>query len=218
MKDLKQMTDLDDGRARLGAEATDDASRPPMVKPKMAAPIPDAAAVEAASRAASQAKLDAAVDMVKAFPLDGERGTVAQWLQFSYSASPDAGKESWSASETAEKTYLVEYRFTPSARGEEVHYLFEVDMDRGFVIGKNIDAKSVLAGGPRAAVEKAKPKAKPRKPAARAKTAVKRSAKRPAAETAPKDVPLLPLPSEGELRPPAEDDGAFNSDTVDSVH
>jgi hypothetical protein len=240
-KDLKQMTDLDDGRARVGAEPTDDASRPPLVKPKpaeppadvsgaapadasrMAAPAPAAAAagsppVVEAPQAASQAKLDAAVSAVKDFPLDGERGTVAQWLQFSYSASPDAGKESWSASETADKTYLVEYRFTPSARGDEVHYLFEVDMDRGFVIGKNIDAKSVLAGGPRAVAENAKPKAKPRKPASRAKKAAKRPVKRPAADAAPKDVPLLPLPSEGELRPPAEDDGAFNSDTVDSAH
>jgi hypothetical protein len=205
------MTDLDDGRARVGAEATDDASHPPLFKPKMAAPPPDAAAVEAASRAASQAKLDAAVAMVKTFPLDGERGTVAQWLQFSYSASQDAGKESWSASETADKTYLVEYRFTPSTRGDEVHYLFEADMDRGFVIGKNLDAKSVLAGGPRPGADK--PKAKPRKTS---KKAPKRSAKRAADDITPKDVPLLPLPNEGELRPPAEDDGAFNSDTVNS--
>src|SRR5262249_55419642 len=38
-KDLKQMTELDDGRSRLGAEpVTDDSVRPPLVKPKMAAP------------------------------------------------------------------------------------------------------------------------------------------------------------------------------------
>jgi hypothetical protein len=215
-KDLKQMTDLDDGRARVGAEPTDDASHLPMVKPKMAAPPAAAPPAAEAPQAASQAKLDAAVSVVKDFPLDGERGTVAQWLQFSYSASPDAGKESWSASETADKTYLVEYRFTPSTRGEEVHYLFEVDMDRGFVIGKNLDATSVLAGGPRAVAETAKPKAKPRKPASRPKKAAKRAVKRAADDITPKDVPLLPLPNEGELRPPAEDDGAFNSDTVNS--
>ena len=238
-KDLKQMADLDDGRARVGAEPTDDASHLPLVKPKMAAPpadvsgtaapqapaatsapattsAPAASAPAEAPQAASSVKLDAAVAAVKDFPLDGERGTVAQWLQFSYSASPDAGKESWSASETADKTYLVEYRFTPSARGEEVHYLFEVDMDRGFVIGKNIDAKSVLAGGPRPAAEKAKPKAKPRKPVSRPKKGAKRAALRAADAAAPKEVPLLPLPNAGELRPPAEDDGAFNSDTVKS--
>jgi hypothetical protein len=225
-KDLKQMTELDDGRSRLGAEPTDDAARPPLIKPKMAAPpaepgsapsspapAPTATPAVETAQAASQAKLDAAVAAVKDFPLDGERGTVAQWLQFSYSASPDAGKEAWSASETADKTYLVEYRFTPSARGDEVHYLFEVDMDRGFVIGKNLDAKSVLAGGPRVSAEKAKPR-KTRKPA-RSKKAP-RAARRAAEGMTPQEVPLLPLPNEGELRPPAEDDGAFNSDTVNS--
>ena len=88
-------------------------------------------------------------------------------------------------------------------------------MARGFVIGKNLDAKSVLAGGPRAVAEKAKPKAKPRKRASRSKKTAKRAAKA-SAPAAPKDVPLLPLPSEGELRPPAEDDGAFSADTVHS--
>ena len=177
-------------------------------EPAVRSPV---AAAETA-RAASQAEIDAAVAAVKDFPLDGERGTVAQWLQFSYSASPDAGKETWSASETADKTYLVEYRFAPSTRGDEVRYLFEVDMDRGFVIGKNLDAKSVLAGGPRVA-EKAKPKAKPRKPS---RKKAPRAARRPAEDVTPKEVPLLPLPTEGDLRPPAEDDGAFNSDTVNS--
>jgi hypothetical protein len=251
-KDLKQMAELDDGRARVGAEPVDDASRPPMVKPQpveqfpatppgtpvppaspaapavSAAPVapaapaaPDAAAAPAGAgapaeqaQAASQSKLDAAVAAVKEFPLDGERGSVGQWLQFSYSASPDAGKESWSASETADKTYLVEYRFAPSAQGvAEVHYLFEVDMDKGFVIGKNLEAQSMLAGGARVAEAKPKSKPKPKKQAKKAKTVAKRAA---AAAAAPKEVPLLPLPNEGELRPPAEDDGAFTSDTVNT--
>ncbi|MFI5351017.1 MAG: hypothetical protein ACHQ2Z_15850 [Elusimicrobiota bacterium] len=251
-KELKQMTDLDDGRARVGAEPTEDASRPPMIKPAMpASPMPQAPSAPGASaasgapaaanppaassppvegsapapgngpageapQAASQVKLYAAVAAVKDFPLDGERGTVAQWLQFSYSAGPDAGKESWIASETADKTYLVEYRFTP-ARGDDVHYLFEADMDRGFVIGKNLDAQRVLAGGPRAVEEKAKPKAKARAASKRARKTAKRAARKAAGDVAPKNVPLLPLPDEGELRPPAEDDGAFTSDTVHST-
>jgi hypothetical protein len=231
-KDLKQMASLDDGRARVGAEPVDDASRPPAFKPNpAAAPAPAPATPGAvgarpavagaeapapaaeAPQAASKVKLDAAVAAVKDFPLDGERGTVAQLLQFEYSATPGAGQESWSASETADKAYLVEYHFTPARGGADVHYLFEVDMDRGFVIGKNQDAKSILAGGPPAAEKKAKAKAKPKK-------SVRKTARRPAgrapAEAAPKDVPLLPLPNEGELRPPSEDDGAFNSDTVNT--
>ena len=222
-KDLKQMTDLDDGRARVGAEPVDDQSRLPLVKPKMAAPPADVTASPApaapsmeAPQAASQAKLDAAITAVKEFPLDGDRGSVAELLQFSYAAVPDAGKESWSASETADKTYLVEYRFTPSAPGAtDKHYLFEADLERGFVIGKNLDAQNMLAGGPRGEEPKPKAKAKPKKTAKRA-AAPHRAPRRPAEDLAPKEVPLLALPNEGELRPPAEDDGAFNADTVHS--
>ncbi len=217
-KDLKQMTELDDGRARVGAEPVDDQSKLPLVKPKMAAPPSDTAASPAeAPRAASQAKLDAAIAAVKEFPLDGDRGTVAELLQFSYSAAPGAGKESWNASETGPNTYLVEYRFAPSAPGAaEKHYLFEVDMDRGFVIGKNLDAQNMLAGGPRA--EEPKIEKKPKQVASRKKkpAAAKKIARRPPEDLTPKEVPLLPLPNEGDLRPPAEDDGAFNSDTVNS--
>lgn len=227
-KDLKQMAELDDGRAKVGYAPVDEGQRPPLVKPRTAAPPaetaapapaappPPAAPPAEAPQAAAQSKLDAAVAAVKDYPLDGERGTVASWLQYSYFASPDAGKESWNASEAAPNTYLVEYRFTPSARGAaEVHYLFEADMERGFVIGKNLDAKNMLAGGPRGEPTKPKAKAKPRKAPSRAKPA-KRAARRPVEDVQPKEVPLLPLPEEGELRPPAEDDGAFRSDTVNS--
>jgi hypothetical protein len=244
-KDLKQMAELDDGRARLGAEPVEDAARPPMVKPKFAeppaaapasaAPAPSPAPASAAAapaapapaaesaQAASSASLDAAIAAVKSFPLDGQRGTVAQWLQFSYSAAPGAGTESWNASETGQKTYLVEYRFTPAARGGEgVHYLFEVDMEHGLVIGKNIDAKSILSSGPRAtdapSASPAKAKAKA-KAAPRARKPAKRAAKRAARAARPapvenKPVPQLPLPSTTELRPPAEDDGSFQTDAV----
>ena len=49
-----------------------------------------------------------------------------------------------------------------------------------------------------------------------ATTSKRAAAKREADDVTPKEVPLLPLPNEGELRPPAEDDGAFNADTVRS--
>lgn len=311
-KDLKQMTDLDDGRARVGAEAVDDASRPPMVKPQPVAPAapvaPQPSAADEAARAASQAKLDAAVAAVKDFPLDGGRGTVAQWLQYSYTANPGAGKESWTASETADKTFLVEYRFTPAAAGAaEAHYLFEADMDRGFVIGKNAESKSMLAGGPRGSeggtkgsaskedldaairavkdfpldgsrgtVSKAiaraggKPsctaseigdktflvecrggrrrysfeadmdpgfvigknldaksllagrplpaapaarKAPPRSSSSRRKTFAPRASHRVITDSTPPDLPQLPLPDSGDLRPPSENDGAFTPET-----
>ena len=88
-------------------------------------------------------------------------------------------------------------------------------MEHGFVLGKNLDARNMLAGAPppeAAAPAKAKPKKKPvrkapARPARRAK---------PVEAEQPKEVPLLPLPDSGELRPPSEDDGAFTSDTVNS--
>ena len=127
------MVSLDDSREHLGASPADDAARIPLVKPKIAetpaaetAPVappqpapaaPPAGEQASGSQPAAQAELDAAEALVKDFPLAGDRGTVAQWLQYSYNASPDAGKETWSASATGDKGYLVEYRFIPTARG-----------------------------------------------------------------------------------------------------
>jgi len=196
--DLKQMTTLDDGQAPLGVAADDGtAAPPPIVKPKMAEAPPPAPPGPSAEHLA-------AVELVKDFPLDGERGSVGRWLQYSYTASPDAGTEEWNASTTGENTVLVEYRLVPGAAGGRgALYLFEVD-GNGIVIGKNIEARQMLAGGP-----------PPEAPKPKKKSAKKTVKRRPVVEE-PKEVPLLPLPDSGELRPPAEDDGSFGSDTVNS--
>jgi hypothetical protein len=222
-KDLKQMTELGDGRARLGAEPVDEPIRLPPSQDVNSSDHGSGATPES-SVAAPQVKLDEAIKMVKDFPLDGDRGTVGQWLQYSYTATPDSGQESWSANETAEKTYLVEYRFTPSARGAaEIHYLFEADMARGFVMGKNSDAQSMLAGGSPAREESSaktpqapsvnKRRASVRRKAAQASAPPAREQNQ---ESAPKDVEPLPLPADGELHPPTENDGSFGADTVNS--
>lgn len=193
--DIKQMTTLDDGQAPIGVAVDDGTAVPPMVKPKLAdaPPVPAGPSAEHA----------AAIEVVKDFPLDGERGTVGRWLQYSYTASPDAGAEEWNASTTGENTVLVEYRLVPAAAGGRgAVYLFEID-GNGIVAGKNIEARQMLAGSP--PPEAPKPKKKP----------AKKAAKRRVVEE-PKEVPLLPLPDSGELRPPAEDDGTFGSDTVNS--
>ncbi len=201
--DLKQMASLDDGKPPVGLPA-DDGQAPPIAKPRMAEPEP---APAPAPPPGPSAEYEAAIAAVKDFPLDGGRGTVGRWLQYSYTASPGAGTEEWNASTTGENTILVEYRFVPApgGSGRGALYLFELD-GIGLVIGKNIEARQMLAGGP-PPDEAPKKKPKPAK-----KKAVKR---RPAVEE-PKEVPLLPLPDSGELRPPAEDDGRFGSDTINS--
>jgi len=197
-EDMKQMTTLDDGKAPLGLATDDGSSAPPIVKPKIAEapPIPTGPSAEHA----------AAIANVKDFPLDGGRGNVGRWLQYSYTADPNAGTEEWNASSTAENTMLVEYRLVPgpSGGGRGALYLFEVD-GNGIVMGKNIEARQMLAGGPPPEAPKAK------KPAKKAPKRVKRRV-----QEEPKEVPLLPLPDSGELRPPAEDDGSFGSDTIKS--
>lgn len=196
--DLKQMTTLDDGKAPIGVTTDDGAAAPPpIVKPKIAEPPP--------VPAGPSAEHLAAIELVKDFPLDGGRGTVGRWLQYSYTASPDAGTEEWNASSTGEGTVLVEYRLVPSASGGKgALYLFEADAN-GLVKGKNIEARQMLAGGAPAEAPKAKKKPVKKTPTRR----------RPVSEE-PKEVPLLPLPDSGELRPPAEDDGTFGSDTINS--
>jgi hypothetical protein len=227
--DLKPMTALDDGKPQLGAEPVDDAARPPIVKPPMAAAAaPSAVAPQAAGGVpesappapspfpappAAPSPLDAAVTFVKNFPLDGGRGTVSKWLDFSYLASPDAGQELWNATQQSDNTYLVEYRFVPSVKGApEIQYLFEADPERGYVLGKNRDARDLLAGGgPAGASTAPAPKKKAHKPRRRAPAPASAST---GDDDVPRAVPQLPLPTDGQLHAPAADDGDFGSDTV----
>ncbi|MBI4060824.1 MAG: hypothetical protein HY403_05280 [Elusimicrobia bacterium] len=204
-EDLKQMTTLDDGKAPIGLPPDDGAAAP---SPAAQPPAPEPPA-EAPAPAGLSAEHAAAIELVKEFPLDGGRGTVGRWLQYSYTADPNAGSEKWSASPTGDGTALVEYRMVPGASGGKgALYLFEVSSN-GIVVGKNVEASQMLAGGA--------PLAAPRAEKRRVKTtAPKRAPKRRAAPAASKEIPLLPLPDSGELRPPAEDGGAFDADAADT--
>ncbi|MDX6768828.1 MAG: hypothetical protein SF051_04800, partial [Elusimicrobiota bacterium] len=211
-KAVSDLTTLDDGRPGVGAE---DASAPVAAPPPMPepAPAPPPAAPEAAApQADTRTALDAAVELVKGFPLDGDRGTVGAWLQYSYAASADAGREVWSASAKGDDLFLVEYRVEPAPGSSSpgVFYLFEADMARRFILAKNPEARQMLAGAPPPVETKPAAPKKRSKPRAAPKP---KPRPRPEPEE-PKEVPLLPLPGEGELRPPAEDDGAFGADTV----
>jgi len=220
-KDIKTAVSMDSGRRPVGGEVSDEGLLAPGTRPApQAAPQPKpadqtaapqaqpqaAAPAPAAPVAAAEAIRDerpAAIDLVKNFPLDGDRGTIGAWLQYSFAASPgEESTEKWDAGAVEESTYLVQYAVQPSGQKirEAITYLFEADVARKTVRGKNPAAQKLLAGG-------ARPKAKPVKPK-------KKAVRKRAAPTPPKEVPLLPLPSDSDLVPPAGDDSAFRSDTV----
>jgi hypothetical protein len=148
---------------------------------------------------------ETAIALVKNTPLMGDRGSVGQWLSYSYNA--DGGsKEDWTAGAVDATSYAVEYKVKPgpnSTHKEVISYLFEADTARKTVKGTNQAARSLLSGGTSAAPKKA------------AKPVYKRKARaKPSQAPAPKKVEQLPLPTDNELLPPAEDDANFKSDTV----
>ncbi len=153
---------------------------------------------------------EAAVTLVKNYPLAGNRGTVGQWLTYSYNQD-GASKEDWNPGALDATTYLVEYKVLPgpSSKSKEViSYLFEADTGRQIIQGKNPAAKSLLGGGETVAP----------KPKKAAKPVYKKKVRKPKAAAAPsqsKKVDLLPLPSDAELAPPADDSNSFKSDTVE---
>jgi hypothetical protein len=210
---LQSAMQMDSGRPPVGAEVPD----LPTPVPAQPAPQAEAAPAEVPQVPAepppqAEAPRDerpAAIALVKDFPLDGDRGTVGQWLQYSFAASPGAADtEKWDAGAYEETTYAVKYTVQPTGK-DAITYLFEADVARKTVKGMNEAARKMLAGNTPVrgrAVAKAKPApAQKRAPPRRAA---------PAPAPPPKEVPLLPLPSDDELAPPADEDNAFRSDTV----
>ncbi|MBI5241715.1 MAG: hypothetical protein HY926_14675 [Elusimicrobia bacterium] len=211
---LKTAMQMDSGRPPLGSEAADlpapaqpkpQAAPQPQAEPAPQAPLP---APEPPPAETPRDERPAAIALVKDFPLDGDRGTVGQWLQYSFAASPGAADtEKWDAGAYEETTYAVKYTAQPTGK-DAITYLFEADVARKTVKGMNEAARKMLAGGTPVrgrAAAKARP-AQPRK-----RTPPRRA---PAPPPPPKEVPLLPLPTDDELAPPADEENAFRSDTV----
>ena len=147
-----------------------------------------------------------AIGLVKGYPLDGGRGTVGQWLQYSFTANPgDGNKEEWTAGAVDATTMLVQYRVLPGGKavGGPITYLFEADASRQTVRGRNPQARQLMGGGGVSRSKKVKP----------AKPARKRAARRKASP-AKKKLPLLPLPSDAQLMPRADGGASLNSDIV----
>jgi hypothetical protein len=152
-----------------------------------------------------------AIEFTKAYPLEGGRGTILQWMQYSFpSSSGDGSKEEWTAGPMSSNVYFVQYKFTPgpgsAALKEPVQYLFEANLAAKTVLGRNPPAKELLAGKPQ-------PIARPAASRARKPAPVKRPprpAPRPAAAEPPE-----PLPAEEDLMPPSDEEAGPSSDLVE---
>ncbi|MBI4423845.1 MAG: hypothetical protein HY554_08965 [Elusimicrobia bacterium] len=133
----------------------------------------------------------AAIEFAMKHPLPGGKGSIGQWLKAAY--LKPGSEEEWSAGAVEASVYVVSYRAFKggkAAKLEPVTYLFEADLDKKTIKGRNPAARELLAGAAS-------------KPAAREKR-VRRSRKaapEPAAasDTAETDE-LLDLPSDDALR------------------
>lgn len=178
---------------------------PSPAAPVVASPV---AIPEASAPAAVKDDRQAAIELVKTFPIDGDRGTIGRWLEYSFTASPGF-QEKWDAGAVEGAAYLVQYTVQDAGTGKNlspaVTYLFEADLERRIVQGKNQAARQLLAGG-QAPVQKTQRKSS-------RKSRPRRVVPKPA--SAPQQLPQLPLPLETELLPPGEE-GASRSDAVES--
>ncbi|HVA66639.1 MAG TPA: hypothetical protein VNK24_06915 [Elusimicrobiota bacterium] len=133
------------------APAASPVSAPPPAAPAQQAASPQTAQTQQQAPAPISPEAQAAIDLVKSYPLDGNRGTVAQWLQYSFTANPgDDNREEWTAGALSGASYEVQYRVVPgpqSSLPQSISYLFAADADRQTVQGANAAAKQLLSGG-----------------------------------------------------------------------
>jgi hypothetical protein len=215
---LKSMVAMGGDQKPIGAVPEDEAKAPPFL-PKAApqpVPAPPPAVPVAPAPAPAPAPVagkdmipdagDAAIALVKNYPLSGDRNSVGQWIAFKFTANPAEGnKDVWNAGAVDATTFAVECHVQPgphSALQAEVAYIFEADVSRKTVKGTNQAARELFLGGALPQSKKAK------------KPAVRRRVRAVGPPPEPRTVPLLPLPSDSDLLPPAADDSGFKTDTV----
>jgi hypothetical protein len=254
-KDIKTAVSMDSGRPSIGAEVPEEPVPSAAPSPAVASSVGATDAAQASPAggpitppqaevpaAGIRDERPAAISLVKNYPLDGERGTIGGWLQYSFASAPGSENgEKWDAGAVEESTYLVQYAVQrPGGKVREaISYLFEADVARKTVKGKNPAARELLAGGPASKAAKAKSKARLRpgagsklsaksqpkgavKSKTRPKTAAPRVQAQPKRRATPQRTasarrgqsPLLPLPADADLLPPASDDGNFGAETV----
>jgi len=89
-----------------------------------------------------------AMELVKQYPLGQAKGSIAQWLKYSFS-SPDA-QETWTSGALSANVYLVYDKVTKvgqAARNAKpiANYGFEVDVVAGSIKGTTPEARDLLA-------------------------------------------------------------------------
>ncbi|MFH1725252.1 MAG: hypothetical protein ABII00_11615 [Elusimicrobiota bacterium] len=88
-----------------------------------------------------------AIEFVKNYFLDERRGSVGQWLQYSF-LIPGSTPE-WSAGAVGANVWLVEFKVFKGAQSKKptAAYRFEVDLARKALKGLNAEAADLLRGG-----------------------------------------------------------------------
>jgi hypothetical protein len=140
----------------------------------------------------------AAIEFVKDYPLDSERGSISQWLDYAF-LTPGHTPE-WTAGAVEMNIWIVEFNVFRGARSRKprVAYQFEVNMAEKTLIGRNTAAKDLLSGGTSKPAEEPKPRAAEPKPRAISQGRPRKTASRTISHTV-QDEEQEPLPEEEEL-------------------
>ncbi len=129
------------GVAPAAASAQADQATPAVSPPPQAEPAPP---VKKPSRG------DRAIQFVKNYPLEGDKGSVGKWLDYAFAADPgENARQEWTFGRLDQNAYLVRYRFIRgdgSNKKKDIVYLFEADVEGGMVKGDNPPARALLSG------------------------------------------------------------------------
>ncbi len=107
----------------------------PTAPVKAAASTPNVRAPQAAINAQHSGKEQKALEIVQNYPLSGQRGTLAEYLNRIYKSQLSQGYTgTWAAEALYKNTYIVKYRLTKT-RKEPIIYVFQADVAQGKLTG-----------------------------------------------------------------------------------
>jgi hypothetical protein len=93
---------------------------------------------------------DRAIEFVKEYPLEGDKGSVGKWLEYAFAADQgENARQEWTVGKLDQGSYLIRYRVIrgdASNNKKDIVYLFETDVKSGMVKGDNPLARALLSG------------------------------------------------------------------------